>query len=171
MVWFVAQQCDPSFQPTVKIWINNSGGKGLPMVPYAHPLHMKWCEQGKTPCSLATAPWQMHSEWATTKVMNCVSFKRWVNLKNGQEFVYDSRRYLKPRDEGPLKRIAMKKRKNDKWRAKTTGMTADPSTSPEKEEAETMAVDALMALHGQRMATVSHQVQEVAVMVGKRIET
>jgi len=42
MVWFVAQQCDPSFQPTVKIWINNCGGNGMPMVPYTHPLHMKW---------------------------------------------------------------------------------------------------------------------------------
>jgi len=44
MVWFVAQQCDPnpSFQPTVKIWINKGGGNGLLVVPYAHPLHMKW---------------------------------------------------------------------------------------------------------------------------------
>ena len=75
-------------------------------------------DQEKTPCSLAAAPWQMHSEWATTKVMNCLSFKRWVNLKNGQEFVYDSRRYLKPRDEGPLlKRIALKKRKNEKMKS------------------------------------------------------
>ncbi len=31
---------------------------------------------------------------------------------------------------------------------KQTGMTADPPTSPHKEEAETMAVNALMALHG-----------------------
>jgi hypothetical protein len=42
MVWFVAQQCDPSFQPTtVKIWVNKGDGNGLLMVPYAHPLHMK----------------------------------------------------------------------------------------------------------------------------------
>ncbi len=41
MVWFVAQHCDPSFQPTVKIWINKGGGNGMPMVPYTHPLHMK----------------------------------------------------------------------------------------------------------------------------------
>ena len=31
---------------------------------------------------------------------------------------------------------------------KQTGMTTDPPTSPHKEEAETMAVNALMALHG-----------------------
>ena len=32
-----------SFQPmTVKICVNKGGGNGLPMVPYAHPLHMKW---------------------------------------------------------------------------------------------------------------------------------
>ncbi len=42
MVWFVAQQCDPSFQLTVKIWVNKGDGNGLPVVPYAHPLHMKW---------------------------------------------------------------------------------------------------------------------------------
>jgi len=42
MVWCVAQQCDPSFQPTVKIWVNKGDGNELPMVPYAHPLHMKW---------------------------------------------------------------------------------------------------------------------------------
>ncbi len=40
MVWFVFQQCDPSFQPTVKIWDNKGHGNGLPMVPYANPLHM-----------------------------------------------------------------------------------------------------------------------------------
>ena len=43
MVWFVAQQCDPSLQPnTVKIWVNKGDGNGLPMVPYARPLHTKW---------------------------------------------------------------------------------------------------------------------------------
>jgi hypothetical protein len=38
MVWFVAQHFAPSFQPTVKIWINEGGGNGLLMVPYDHPL-------------------------------------------------------------------------------------------------------------------------------------
>jgi len=38
MVWIAAQECDPSFQLTVKNWDNMGGGKGLPMVPYAHPL-------------------------------------------------------------------------------------------------------------------------------------
>jgi len=32
----------PSFQPTVKIWDNKGNGNGLPMVPYAHPLYIKW---------------------------------------------------------------------------------------------------------------------------------
>ena len=59
-------------------------------------------EHSMTPHSLATAPWPMHSERATSTAMNSCSFKRWVNLKNGQEFVYDSHRYLMPRDEGPL---------------------------------------------------------------------
>ena len=90
-------------------------------------------EQGKTHRPLARAPRQMHSEWETTTAMNSCSFKRWEILKNGQEFVYSSCRYLKPRDEGQLlKQIAMKKRNNDKWRAVTTGTTA------EKEESETM---------------------------------
>ncbi len=35
------QQCDPSFQPNVKFWINKGGGNGLLMIPYARPLHMK----------------------------------------------------------------------------------------------------------------------------------
>ena len=37
--------CSPavtSFQPTtVKIWVNKGDGNRLPMVQYAHPLHMK----------------------------------------------------------------------------------------------------------------------------------
>ena len=36
--------CSPSVTqtPTVKIWVNKGDGNGLPMVPYAHPLHTKW---------------------------------------------------------------------------------------------------------------------------------
>ena len=43
IVWFVAQQCDPrECKPIFKIWVNMRNGNGLLMVPYAHPLHMKW---------------------------------------------------------------------------------------------------------------------------------
>ena len=38
MVCFVAQQCDPSFQPTVNIWINEISGNGLPKVPNVKTL-------------------------------------------------------------------------------------------------------------------------------------
>ena len=32
---------DPGFQPTSQIWTEKSGGNGLRMDPYPHPLHMK----------------------------------------------------------------------------------------------------------------------------------
>jgi len=54
------------------------------------------------------------SEYATWKVMNSRPFKHWVNLENGQEFVYDSRKYLKPRDEVPLLKQIAKERRNEK---------------------------------------------------------
>ncbi len=42
--------CSPAvtqafFSQEVKIWINKGNGNGLPMVPYAHPLHTKWFKQ------------------------------------------------------------------------------------------------------------------------------
>ena len=95
------------------------------------------------------------SKYVTWKVMNSPPFKHWVNLENGQEFVYDSCKYLKPCYEVPfLKRMAAKERRNEKnRRAMAIGTTVDPPSSPEKEEAKTIAVDALMAIRGPNETT------------------
>ena len=95
MVWFVAQQCDPGgCKPTFKIWVNIGDGNSLPMVPYAHPLHMNWfilhleCAPHWCACSFGWV-WSLNHcimEWFVAQQCDQnfqTTVNIWVNMGDG----------------------------------------------------------------------------------------